>query len=81
MTETVGERREEEKNRVERDLKLFFVGRYEIGILLFIDPYTNRNDASTKNHLEEDVLHEDAITSNENVYVILTLLARSKCLV
>jgi len=55
---------------VERDLNLFFVGRYEIGILLFIDLYTNRNDASTKNHLEEDVLHEDATTSNENVCVM-----------
>jgi len=52
---------------LERDLKLFFVGRYEIGILLFIDPYTNRNGASRKNHLEKDVLHEDATTSNENV--------------
>jgi hypothetical protein len=76
MTETAGEKREEEKNKVERDLKLFLIGRYEIGILLFIDPYTNRNYASTKNHLEEDVLHEDAITSNENVYVILTLLCQ-----
>lgn len=58
---------------MERDLKLLFVGRYEVGILLFIDPSTNRNDASTENHLEENVLHEDATTSNENVYVILTL--------
>ena len=69
MTQTAVERHEEEKNKVKRDLKLFFVGRYEIRILLFIDPYTNRNDANTKNHLEEDVLHEDTITSNENVYV------------
>jgi hypothetical protein len=76
MTETAGERHEEEKNKVKRDLKLFFVGRYEIGIFLFIDPYTNRNDANIKNHLEEDVLHEDAITSNENVYIILTLLCQ-----
>jgi len=49
---------------------------WKVGIFLFIDPYTNRNDASTKNHMEEDVLHEDAITSNENVYVILTLLCQ-----
>lgn len=76
MTETAGERCEEEKNKVERDLKLFFVGRYEIGVLLFIDPYTNRHDANTKNHLEKAVLREDAITSNENVYVILTLLCQ-----
>jgi hypothetical protein len=26
--------------------------------------------------LEEDVLHEDAITSNKNIYVILTFLCQ-----